>query len=265
MGNHALIDADIILHRAAYFSTLAEDGSEPIFSASVGIETAKIMIKEWMEAAKSVSCTVVLSDRRFEKCTWRYSVFPDYKSNRKTEKPPHFWEIEEYLRGREDALTMNGLEADDAIGILHTKDPGGTVMVSIDKDFLSVPGRLYNPDKNPKEQLTFTTTNEADLAWVRQALGGDAVDGYKGAKGIGPGKARKIIEPGMSLREAIMAAYVIFQQKGHSLEYIWQQFMCARILRCTDYDLEFGNISIKSPVAGGIWFEASAKFLKGDE
>jgi hypothetical protein len=61
----------------------------------------------------------------------------------------------------------------------------------VDKDLRSIPGRFYDFVK--KEEQTISP-KEASLNFYSQVLSGDSTDQIPGLTGIGPTKARKILE-----------------------------------------------------------------------
>ena len=91
---------------------------------------------------------------------------------------------------------LHGLEADDLLGILATTLPkySDAIVVSLDKDLRTIPGRHLNPSKETSPAVVRVITElEADTAWLMQTLMGDSTDGYTGVPGIGPKKAEKIL------------------------------------------------------------------------
>lgn len=76
---------------------------------------------------------------------FRYDINPEYKANRKdTPKPKHLNLLREHCVVHWKASVADGVEADDLLGIEQTADPDNTVICSIDKDLLQIPGRHYN-------------------------------------------------------------------------------------------------------------------------
>ena len=71
------------------------------------------------------------------------------------------------------------LEADDAMGIYATHEPGN-IIVSPDKDMRQIPGKLFNMD-----ELVEITEEEGRQWHLIQTLAGDQTDGYSGVPGIG--------------------------------------------------------------------------------
>lgn len=113
-----------------------------------------------------------------------------YKGNRSGSVPPsHLKAIRNHLIDR-GAVVSVGEEADDLLGIAATANPG-SVVCSIDKDLLQLPGRHYN--FVTKEEVTISP-KEAALNFYSQVLSGDPTDNVPGVTGIGPVKARKALE-----------------------------------------------------------------------
>ena len=114
-----------------------------------------------------------------------------YKGNRDaTARPMYLAAIRDYLTEHWGAAVTVGQEADDAIGIDMSDNPG-SVCVSFDKDLLQLPGRHYN--WITKEERDVTKKEGAKFFW-QQTLSGDATDNVPGCKGIGPVKAAALIE-----------------------------------------------------------------------
>lgn len=174
---------------------------------------------------------------------FRYEVDPTYKSNRKgLRKPMCFSAVRELADANYNSISMEGLEADDVMGILATKpNDVHKIIVSQDKDLKTIPGTLWNG----KDVLQITT-HEADHNHLYQTLTGDPTDGVKGCPGVGPVKAEKILNAGkgptelsmdwMQLRwSRIVATY---EKAGLTEETALQQARLVRILRWSDWDGE---------------------------
>ena len=89
------------------------------------------------------------------------------------------------------AVVSEGEEADDLIGIRATQIGPYAVVASIDKDMLQIPCIHYNLWKK-----TWTKVSEWDglLFFYEQILTGDKADNIIGLHGVGPVKAKKVIE-----------------------------------------------------------------------
>lgn len=112
----------------------------------------------------------------------------EYKGNRKdARKPEHYDAIHNYLKEYYGAITLTSIESDDALAMCQTKD---TVICSIDKDLLQVPGFHYDWVGDYK---TLISPDVGLKKLYMQVLTGDSTDNIPGIRGIGPVKARKII------------------------------------------------------------------------
>lgn len=73
---------------------------------------------------------------------FRYGIDPTYKANRTDKpRPEYLQDCREILVVDWSAVVSDGIEADDNLGIEQTDD---TIICSIDKDLLQIPGRHYN-------------------------------------------------------------------------------------------------------------------------
>lgn len=124
------------------------------------------------------------------KDNFRYTINTEYKANRIGKpKPEHLTACRNFLIEEYKAVVVDGAEADDALGINQAED---TIIYSIDKDLLMIPGHHFNFVNN-----TYTEVSELDgvRAFYRQMLIGDTSDNIFGIKGIGKVKAGRIIDP----------------------------------------------------------------------
>ncbi len=236
-----LIDADIYLYRACSTTEQEHDWGDDVWSLATDLKDAKDYFAKTMKEFQSeldiddfILCTT--SSNNFRK-----EVLSTYKSNRKaTRKPVGYralvdWAVEEY-----PSMSLPRLEADDVMGILQTLPGKETYIVSDDKDMMTIPGRLYQPQKLIKKNISET---EAFVWFLRQTLTGDTVDGYAGIKGIGPKRADQIINRSPTWR-AVEAEYI---KNGYTTEDAKAQARCARILRSADYNLETETIRLWEP------------------
>lgn len=130
-----------------------------------------------------------------------------YKGNRDAAvRPTHHKAIRNYLVERYGAYEAVGQEADDALGIEMTANPE-SVLVSFDKDLNQIPGLHY--DWTKKEEYV-VKPRAAQMFFFAQVLSGDATDNVPGIPGIGPVKAKKLLEGVTTKRQAwdtIVQAY----------------------------------------------------------
>lgn len=174
----ALIDGDIIAFSCAAFN---EE-----YGWNACVSDMDDMLDRIMKTTNSDSYVIYLSgDHNF-----RYDINPDYKANRKDKVDPQYrQDAKAYLITEYGAILADGIEADDCLGIDAGED---TIICSIDKDLLQIPGMHYNWRKD-----TFTTVSELDglRSFYRQLLMGDRTDNIFGVKGIGEVKSARYIDP----------------------------------------------------------------------
>ena len=178
----ALIDGDILCYRIG-FATQEE-------SQDVAIRTMASFLEELVMFELNVSewNTYLTGPTNFRN---DYAITAPYKGNRKGEKPTHHGLLREYLELSWTGTVTEGIEADDAIAIDATTYGDESIIVSLDKDFDQVQGWHYNFVKKNKY---YVQADEGLLNFYMQFLVGDRIDNIIGVKGIGPVKARKLLE-----------------------------------------------------------------------
>lgn len=133
---------------------------------------------------------------------FRYSIYPEYKAQRlKVPKPEFLKDVRTHLLNDWDAVLSEGCEADDLLGIdqhIYIQNGIESRIVSIDKDLDQIIGNHYNP-KHKREYII--SPNDSIRFFYYQLLVGDSADNIKGALGIGPKKAEKILQNCVTERE----------------------------------------------------------------
>lgn len=139
---------------------------------------------------------------------FRYSVYPEYKANRKdTIDPTHRKACKQYLYEQWNGEDHHGYEADDALAWNQSHD---TIICSIDKDLKQIPGRHYN---FVKEEWDEVAPIHGDSTFYQQVLIGDKTDNLFGLTGIGPKKAAKYLEGCYTEQEMFDAVNDMYQDK----------------------------------------------------
>lgn len=187
MGKTALLDADIFVYR-------------------VGAVTNDATEEYAIKAMDNFMDNLVLFDLEVDEDEWELyltdsksnfridvAVTAPYKGNRKnTEKPKHFDALRKHLIYSWDAQLMVGIEADDMLAIRATElGEDNSVIVSLDKDLDQVVGWHHNFHKHERYYIDESTAN---LLLGMQFLTGDRVDNIVGVRGIGPVKARRLLD-----------------------------------------------------------------------
>lgn len=187
---HLLIDADLLLYKAAIGAEFSCDWGNDVWVLSANLDQAKDAITARLDGMQehfnTDSYTLVRSDRH----NFRADLFPEYKGDRKdTRKPLIYVPLLEWLDADLNCVHMANCEADDALGILQTSGQfKSSIIISEDKDMLTVPGKLYRGG-----ELLTVTEEQAKYHHMSQTLTGDPTDGYPGCKGVGPKTAEKLL------------------------------------------------------------------------
>ena len=176
---------------------------------------------------------------------FRYGVFPQYKSNRRgIQKAACYNELREYLQRHYSTAVLANVEADDVLGVMYQEDD---LLYSPDKDLRTIAGAhlLLNGEVMIVPEL------EANRAFYKQVLCGDASDGYGGCPGIGA--AHKCFSSEEWLTCSTEHEFWLFVQKRYALnagrikekygdadplKVSLQMARCARILRSGEYDFD---------------------------
>ena len=179
------------------------------------LENCLQMVKSSLENTLNV---LGISDYRLYisgRGNFRSELFPDYKANRETvAKPKYYRDVREYLVRNWGAVVVNGMEADDAIGIDATELGQRSIVVGVDKDLNQIPGNHY--DWVLGEQYT-VSAKQGMTFFYEQLLSGDPTDNIKGLDGIGPVRAKKALFDARSPREMAQLAYDLYaEQLGHA-------------------------------------------------
>lgn len=181
----ALIDGDIVLYRSAASCepTKTKPIREPL---DVAIQRCDELLYRILEQTGSDQYKIFISGSE----NFRKTIDPTYKANRPLEKPEHFHGVRNFLISEWGAEITGGYEADDAIGIA-SQTLEDTVICSIDKDFLQLPGKHFNFVKNEFLDVSY---EEAEFNFWCQMLIGDTSDNVVGIEGIGKKKAPRRLE-----------------------------------------------------------------------
>src|SRR5512136_2754987 len=130
---HALLDGDIFAFRGAASAEREEQW--------IALCRMEEMVKQTLEAVDADSYQIFLTGTK----NFRRELDPQYKANRTAPKPIHLAACKDFLEQHYGAIWCDQweCEADDALGF--NQDPNGsTIICSIDKDLLQVPGKHYN-------------------------------------------------------------------------------------------------------------------------
>jgi len=261
-----LFDADVLAYRFGHAGVTDldfGDGDDAVLvDPEIAVARALEHIEEITEECGGDEVILCWSDPE-PYSNFRLDVDCTYKWKRtRADRPANYQAVRDLLSERFMEVTRPGLEADDVMGILQTAPEdssirrntlsgGETVIVSIDKDMLQIPGMHFDPVK--KTRRVVLPVDGAHLHML-QTLSGDPVDNYDGIPGIGPVKAEAILEPaGLDPAlewELVLRAYIESGQFSgiRNDHHDWyttavEQARLAKILQWEDY-----NMSTKEPI-----------------
>ena len=226
-----LIDADFIVYKSCAAAETEIDWGDDVIMVTSRFSDAMQAVNREIEKLKTKFMWDIPEVILFfsDSINFRKEILPEYKGHRNRKKPCGYKRVINELKNRHEVIIMPTLEADDAMGIYATKNPGATIC-SPDKDMRQIPGNLYNMED-------FTLINEVDGAkWhLIQSCSGDQTDGYSGCPGIGVKRATTIFEDkGYSWKTVVQ----MFKEKELTEEDALLNARLARILTAKDYDFD---------------------------
>jgi DNA polymerase-1 len=235
-----LIDADYIVYKCcAAVETELDFGEDVIVVTSNFSEAYEYVERELNNIASDLGCfddsILFFSDS----INFRKSIDPAYKGHRNRKKPCGYKRVINKLKEEYHVVVMPTLEADDAIGIYATKEPGH-IVCSPDKDMRQIPGDLYDLTDG-----VVTVEPEEGRRWhLIQTMSGDQTDGYGGVPGIGIKRAIALFEKEGYTWDTVVKA---FAEKDLSEDVALTNARLAKILQVTDYDFTNKEPRLWSP------------------
>ena len=190
----ALLDGDLIVYRCGFGGQkkLPDGTIEPIPDAMMKARVDSFIVDLLMFDLPS--CTdyegylSLDSESNFRNAI---AVTAPYKGNRKAAKPHHYDLIRDRLLTYWEFRGIIGQEADDSLAQEQTEQGDKTVIVSIDKDMLQVPGWHYNFVNRTMQRIS--NLDGFDNFCI-QMLMGDKVDNIVGLNRVGIKTATKIVK-----------------------------------------------------------------------
>ena len=227
-----LIDADVLAFEAAVVAEESIEWKDELWTvhADMALAKARVVNKivEFQEKLKTENVVLCLSDR----ANFRRKLNPDYKANRaKSRLPIILRQVKQWIIDELGGVLWANLEADDVISILATDKAMDeeTIIVSIDKDFKSVPGIFYDYNRGEYHQ---PTEEEADNFHLIQTIMGDTTDGFKGVPRVGPVGAKNVLEKEGYTWDTVVTCY---EKAGLTEQDALINAWMARLLRADNY------------------------------
>ena len=239
----ALIDCDFIVYKdCAAAETEIDFGDDIILVASRFSDALRLVEEDLYKIAEDLGCfddsILFFSDS----VNFRKTIDPAYKGHRNRKKPCGYKRVINALKETFPVVVLPELEADDAMGIYATREPGQHIIVSPDKDMRQIPGDLYNL-KDPVETID---AEDARRWHLIQTLAGDQTDGYAGVPGIGVKRAITLFENEGYTWETVVNA---FAAKDLDEDMALRNARLAKILQAENYDFDTKTIKHWVPPA----------------
>ena len=217
----ALIDGDLV----AFINASSAEG-DPL---EIALLRADKQMRKILDYLNISSYKVFVSGGD----NFRYEVNPNYKANRiDVPSPIHRKACHQFLIDEWKAEETDGYEADDALGCFQRED---SIICSLDKDLLMIPGKHYSWPITRKgkvirdHSLVEVSYIEGIKHLYKQALIGDTADNIFGVVNIGKAKAAKIIDPLETEKEMYDAVLSLYEGDKERLImnldclWIWRQ------------------------------------------
>jgi len=163
------------------------------------------------------------------KGNFRKDITDSYKADRTYEYPNYFKETKQYMIDKWKFISVDGIEAEDAVGITLTKYPN-SVIICEDHDLLQLPGVQYNPTKEIFQDIT---TEIAYYNQWKQMLTGCSSDKVVGIPQVGEKKASKILEgcSKVQYKFFVLSEYVKYFGEYQGVEEFAKNYKLLKILR----------------------------------
>ena len=185
-----LVDADYVVYKCcAAAETEIDWGNDVILVTSKFSDAYAAVKRELLKIINNFLWDVPELVLFFsDSVNFRKSIQPAYKGHRNRKKPCGYKRVINRLKTEYDVVIMPTLEADDALGIYATQNPGN-VICSPDKDMRQIPGKLFD-----MSEMMNVEKDEGAKWHLVQTLAGDQTDGYAGCPGIGVKRAITLFE-----------------------------------------------------------------------
>ena len=226
-----LIDADYIVYKSCAGAETDIDWGDDVIMVVSKFSEAMTNVQRELTKIKGHFMWDVPEMILFfsDSVNFRKKILPSYKGHRNRKKPCGYRRVISELSKQYEVIRMPTLEADDAMGIYATANPGN-VIVSPDKDMRQIPGKLYNMD-----ELVEITEEEGRQWHLIQTLAGDQTDGYSGVPGIGIKRAVALFDECEYCWDTVVKA---FTDKDLTEDDALINARLAKILTNKEYDFD---------------------------
>lgn len=248
MSKLIILDVESYLYKASHACRELKEVKDFIYqeqyNLKLGIDFIDNTVKRLKNKLKAQAIVMVIGDgeRNFRK-----ELYPSYKGNRTQPKPLMYEMLLDYVVNKFDVVTLPTLEADDVARIVYEDNDtfkySEKVIVSIDKDFYTIPEVNFLRDLNDDAIVEYINKETAEYNLMLQTIMGDATDGYKGIPLWGKAKAQEWLRKQPRLWADVLE---LFQANGLTGEDYTMNKYCAKLVGLKNYDLEKGQVKLNA-------------------
>ena len=202
-----LVDGNNLIYRAHFASKLTDRKGRPVSGTFGVMKMTRNIITKFNPEKVIMAWDIGKSKERLE-------LYPEYKANRINRDPEMREHIQRQIKECQKMfqtlpvrqIAINGIEADDIIGVLCEKLKGKKIILSNDHDFIQLVSKDVNLWLPKSEKLLTEKSVEKYIGFpvkhyvLWKSLVGDPSDNIKGVKGIGPKRATAIILNGLNTK-----------------------------------------------------------------
>ena len=248
MSKLIILDVESYLYKASYACKELYEVKDFIYqeryNLKTGIDFIDNTVKRLKNKLKAQEVVMVIGDG--EK-NFRKELYPNYKGNRTQPKPLMYEMLLDYIVNKYNVVTLSTLEADDVARIVYedNKEFNFTekVIVSIDKDFYTIPEVNFLRDTSEDAIVEYITKDVAEYNLMLQTIMGDQTDGYKGIPLWGRNKTKEWLDKQPRLWADVLELYKANGLTGE--DYIANKY-CAKLVGLKNYDLEKGQVILNA-------------------
>lgn len=239
-----LIDADIVAYQATASGEQEVEWDVDTWTVDTDLNKAKdhfdFLLSEYKKLTGVDNFKLCFSHKHI----FRKDIYPLYKANRKGRKPVGYSAVKDWACSTYPTFIKEPLEADDAMGILATKFKGKTIIVSMDKDMATIPGKFFRISPSGDHKMLDVSEDDAQRNWLMQSLTGDTSDGYPGLPGVGPKKAEELLSKHGAVWKTVEDAFI---KAGLTRDDAILQGRLAKILQADNWDFEKEEVKLWTP------------------
>lgn len=242
-----LIDGDIIAYRASSSVQRDIDWGDGLWTCHAFLSDAVVQFRSLLDSI--LENPVLEGDKEVIFCfsddkNFRKELCPTYKANRASRrKPTCYRALIDYIKKNYQSKQFENLEGDDVIGILATDNADNSVIVSMDKDMKTIPGKFFNFNTN---EISVISEDEAVYWHMYQTLTGDITDGYTGCPTYGPVKAKRLLDS-VEPKEYYKVVIDAYKKQGLSYEDFLLQARLSFILWAGYYEFDTKDVLLWEP------------------